>query len=76
MARACAPDLRLYPLSGQHVRSADVMAEERHGWEIERDWIVMCPGVVPALHATISGGHAADESVIVQNPVYAPFFSS
>lgn len=50
--------------------------KKRHGWEIERAWIVMCPGVVPALHATILAVTQPDEPVIVQNPVYAPFFSS
>lgn len=50
--------------------------KKRHGWEMERDWIVMCPGVVPALHATILAVTQPDETVIVQNPVYAPFFSS
>lgn len=50
--------------------------KKRHGWEIERAWIVMCPGVVPALHATILAVTQPDDAVIVQNPVYAPFFSS
>lgn len=50
--------------------------KKRHGWEIERSWIMMCPGVVTSLHATILAVTQPDESVIVQNPVYAPFFSS
>lgn len=50
--------------------------KKRHGWDIERAWIVMCPGVVPALHATILAVTQPEEAVIVQNPVYAPFFSS
>ncbi len=25
----------------------------RHGWEVQQDWIVMCPGVVPTIHASV-----------------------
>jgi cystathionine beta-lyase len=49
--------------------------KKRHGWEIERTWIVMCPGVVTALHATVLAVTQPGESVIVQSPVYAPFYS-
>ena len=49
--------------------------KKRHGWEIERGWIVMCPGVVTALHATVLAVTQPGESVIVQSPVYAPFYS-
>jgi cysteine-S-conjugate beta-lyase len=48
----------------------------RHGWEIERDWIMMCPGVVPSLHAAIMTFAQPGEAVIVQPPVYFPFFSA
>ena len=50
--------------------------KHRHGWQIQRDWIMMCPGVVPTLHATVMAFAAPNESVIVQPPVYFPFFSS
>ena len=49
--------------------------KKRHGWEIEHEWIVMCPGVVTALHATVLAVTHPGESVIVQSPVYAPFYS-
>lgn len=50
--------------------------KNRHGWKIERDWIVMCPGVVPSLHAAVLAFTQAGEGVIIQPPVYFPFFSS
>jgi cystathionine beta-lyase len=50
--------------------------KHRHGWHIKREWIVMCPGVVPSLHAAILAFTKPDESVIVQPPVYFPFFSA
>lgn len=48
----------------------------RHGWDIQRDWILMVPGVVPSLHAASLAFAEAGEGVIVQPPVYFPFFSS
>jgi cysteine-S-conjugate beta-lyase len=48
----------------------------RHGWEVQREWIVMCPGVVPSLHAAVMAFAERGGSVIVQPPVYFPFFSA
>jgi cystathionine beta-lyase len=48
---------------------------ERHGWVIERDWVLMAPGVVPSLSATVLALTQPGEGVIIQPPVYAPFFS-
>lgn len=50
--------------------------EQRHGWQIQRDTIVMCPGVVPSMHAAIMALSEAGDRVIVQPPVYPPFFSA
>jgi cysteine-S-conjugate beta-lyase len=48
----------------------------RHGWTIERDWILPAPGVVPSLHAAVLAFTEAGQGVIVQPPVYFPFFSA
>ncbi|MBA4142344.1 MAG: putative C-S lyase [Nitrosospira sp.] len=48
----------------------------RHGWDVRRDWIMMCPGVVPSLHAAVMAFAAPGDPVIVQPPVYFPFFSA
>jgi cystathionine beta-lyase len=50
--------------------------QKRHGWKVEREWIVMCPGVVPSVHAVIIALSQPDDVVIVQPPVYAPFFAA
>ncbi len=47
-----------------------------HGWHVERDWIVMAPGVVPSLRAAVQAFSQPGEGVIVQPPVYFPFMSS
>ncbi|MDD5403319.1 MAG: pyridoxal phosphate-dependent aminotransferase [Sulfuricella sp.] len=49
---------------------------KRHGWQVERDWILMAPGVVPSLHAAVLAFAAPGEAVVVQPPVYFPFFSA
>lgn len=48
----------------------------RHGWQVERDWIVLCPGVVPSLNTAILALTQPAEPVIIQPPVYFPFFSA
>ncbi|MDZ7655553.1 MAG: pyridoxal phosphate-dependent aminotransferase [Sulfurimicrobium sp.] len=50
--------------------------KKRHGWQVERDWIIMVPGVVPSLHAAAMAFAAPGEAVVVQPPVYFPFFSA
>ncbi len=48
----------------------------RHGFHIEKDWILYVPGVVPALSAIIKAMTAPGDKVIIQTPVYNCFFSS
>lgn len=48
----------------------------RHHWAIEREWIVLAPGVVPSLHAAAQAFAGICEGVIVQPPVYPRFFSA
>jgi cystathionine beta-lyase len=50
--------------------------KKRHGWEVQREWIVMAPGVVPSLFASVMAFAKEGEGVIVQPPVYFPFFSA
>ena len=48
----------------------------RHGWRIDRRWIVCTTGVVPALSAVIKALTKPGDRVIVQTPAYNCFFSS
>lgn len=50
--------------------------QRRHQWTIEREWIVFAPGVVPSLFAAAKAFAKEGEGVIVQSPVYFPFFSA
>ncbi|MBO7370892.1 MAG: pyridoxal phosphate-dependent aminotransferase [Bacteroidales bacterium] len=48
----------------------------RHGWKMEKEWILYTTGVVPALSAVIKAFCKPSDKVIVQTPVYNCFFSS
>ncbi len=48
----------------------------RHGWQIDREWIIYTSGVVPALSAVIKALTDSGDRVLVQTPVYNCFFSS
>lgn len=48
----------------------------RHDWTTERAWLMMAPGVVPSLHAAALAFAGPGEGIIVQPPVYFPFFSA
>jgi cystathionine beta-lyase len=47
----------------------------RHGWEIQDDWITSAPGVVPAINLLIRTLTNRGDGVVIQPPVYHPFFS-
>lgn len=48
----------------------------RHDWEIQKQWIILCPGVVPAIKMLIKALTQPNDKVILQTPVYYPFYSS
>ncbi|GET32609.1 aminotransferase [Prolixibacter bellariivorans] len=49
--------------------------KKRHDWDIKREWISFSPGVVPAVTMLIMALTNEDDKVIVQPPVYFPFFT-
>ncbi len=50
-------------------------AEKRHGFEIKNEWICFSPGIVPALAIAVLAYTAPGDKVMIQTPVYPPFFS-
>ena len=50
--------------------------QQRHQWSIEREWILMVPGVVPSLHAAAMAFTDPGDTVVIQPPVYPPFFGA
>ena len=49
--------------------------KRRHQFHIEKDWIVVAAGVVPAISAVIKACTNVGDQVIIQTPVYNRFFS-
>lgn len=50
--------------------------KRRHNWEVDKDWIVYSPGIVPAINVMIRSFTQPGDKIIVQSPVYYPFFST
>lgn len=50
--------------------------KKRHQWEIQREWISFSPGVVAGLTYAIETFSKPGDEIIVQPPVYFPFFES
>ena len=48
--------------------------ERRHNWKIKKDWISFSPGVVAGLTFGIEAFSKPGDGVVVQPPVYFPFF--
>lgn len=47
---------------------------ERQGWDVQGDWLITAPGVVPTLNVIVRAFTEPGDRVIVQRPVYYPFF--
>jgi cysteine-S-conjugate beta-lyase len=50
--------------------------EKRHNWKIQKEWMVFTPGIVPALNFCTLAFTQPGDKIIVQPPVYFPFFSA
>jgi cystathionine beta-lyase len=48
--------------------------EKRYNWKIKKGWIAYSPGVVPALSLIIRAFCQPGDKVVIQPPVYYPFF--
>lgn len=50
--------------------------KRRYNWEIKSEWLVYISGVVPAINVSLKTFTGPGGKVIVQPPVYAPFFAA
>lgn len=66
-----------YTLPGKSVTEAIVdRIEQKYGWKINPEWIVFTPGVIPSIHAAIRAFTHPGDDIIIQGPVYYPFWSA
>jgi len=49
---------------------------ERHHFRMEKDWLIFCTGVVPALSSIVRKMTTPGENVLILTPVYNIFFNS
>ncbi len=50
--------------------------DKRYGRQIKKEWIMLTPGVVSAINMMVQTFVAPGEKVLIQPPVYYPFFSA
>ncbi len=50
--------------------------EQRYGRSLNKEWFVITPGVVPAINMMLETFLQPGEKVLVQRPVYYPFFTA
>ncbi|MCD8154901.1 MAG: pyridoxal phosphate-dependent aminotransferase [Clostridiales bacterium] len=50
--------------------------KERHDFAIQREWMLFCTGVVPAISSIVRKLTTSAEKVLIQTPVYNIFFNS
>lgn len=48
---------------------------KKFNWEIDPEWIVYTPGVIPALNVAVRSVTHPGDGIILQEPAYFPFFS-
>ncbi len=47
--------------------------KEKHGWNIDRRWLVKTPGVVFAIAMAVQAYTKPGDAILIQKPVYYPF---
>ena len=50
--------------------------KKRHSFVIEKDWLIFCTGIVPAISSIVRKLTTPAEKVLIQTPVYNIFFNS
>lgn len=58
------------------VESVVERVDRKFGWKIKPEWVVFTPGVVPALYNAVKAFTHPGDEVIIQDPVYRPFFTA
>ncbi len=71
-----------HPILGYTMRSKEFnnafirWAKKRYDWEVENQWLEFSPGVVSALAVSILALTSEGDKIIIQPPVYHPFFET
>ena len=49
---------------------------QRHGWQVDKSWLVTTPGVVVAIYAAVRAASQPGDGVLVMPPVYHAFYDA
>ncbi|HNV34263.1 MAG TPA: MalY/PatB family protein [Bacillota bacterium] len=60
--------------TGEYMEATSGWFSIRHGWDVDKDWLVFSPGVVAGINAIIQQFTRPGDKIILQSPVYHPFF--
>lgn len=61
------PPRNFYPLTVKWIT-------DHHNWDVKREWVGFLPGIVPGLAFGVQSLTSVGDEIIVQPPVYYPFF--
>lgn len=65
-----------YTMPDEDVKQTIVeWVSRQYDYQIEKDWIFYSPGVVPSLHMLVQALSEVGDHVLIQTPVYPPFYS-
>lgn len=56
--------------------SAIQRLDSKYGWKVDKEWIVITPGVMPAVNAAVLAFTGPGDKVVLQSPVYPPFWTA
>ncbi len=65
-----------YTLTTGILQSVVDRLDRLYGWKVKHEWVIITPGVVPAVNASLKAYAGQKGSVIIQSPAYPPFWSS
>ena len=54
-------------------QSVQAWLKQRHGWDVESEWMRYIPGIVKGIGMVINSFTAPGDKIIIQPPVYHPF---
>lgn len=65
-----------YTIADNSVKDSIVnWISKRHHWTIQSEWLSFSPGVVTTLHMAIQSFTEPEDSILIQTPVYTPFYN-
>ena len=64
------------PSCHSYVEAVVERMQRKFNWKIQPEWVVFTPGVVPALNAAVKAFSRPGDDVVLQGPVYFPFWQT